>query len=412
MKRNDMTEATDRSKRQNFFLVLILGGLNAITPFSIDMYLPGFPGIARDLHTSMGNVALSVSTYFLGFALGQILYGPLLDRFGRKSPLYIGMSLYILASLGCIVFPSISWLLAARFFQALTGCVASVAAIAMVRDFFPAKENVRIISLLVLVLGASPLLAPTAGSFVVITLGWRWIFVVLALLGFIMLLVTIFFLPEGHAPDPSMSLKPGPIIKGFRTILLTRQFYKYALAGSFSFAGLFVYVAGSPAIFMEDFGVSPGVYGGIFAFLSIGFIGGSQLNHLLSRKWTNEEVLRAIIAIQAVTALAYFIGVYNHWYGLIGNIVFLFVILLCTGLSYPNAAAIAMIPFSKNAGSASALLGCIQIGIGGLISAGAGILHVKGSLAVAVTMALSSATGLVILLAGRAGKAQPLASNG
>ena len=139
-----MTESINRTRRQTFFLILMLGALNTISPISIDMYLPGFPEIAKDLQTTIGNVALSVSAYFLGFAAGQILYGPLLDRYGRKRPLYIGLGLYVLASFGCIAFNSINALLLFRFFQALTGCVASVAAMAMVRDFFPVKESAKL----------------------------------------------------------------------------------------------------------------------------------------------------------------------------------------------------------------------------------------------------------------------------
>jgi MFS transporter, DHA1 family, multidrug resistance protein len=383
-------------------LILMLGALNTITPFSIDMYLPGFPEIAKDLHTSIGNVALSVSTYFLGFAVGQMVYGPLLDRFGRKKPLYIGLSLYVVASFCCIAFHSIEGLLFFRFVQALTGCVASVAAMAMVRDFFPVQESAKIISLLVLILGASPLLAPSIGSFIVDGMGWQWVFVVLAIIVIIILVLTVFFLPEGHPADKSVSLKPAPIIHGFREILVKRQFLVYSLAGTFSFAGLFVYVAGSPAIFMEGFHVSAKVYGGIFALLSVGFIGGSQLNHYLSRRWSSQSIFKTTVIIQVCAAAVFFAGVYNDWYGLLANIAGLFVILTCCGLTYPNAAAIAMAPFSKNAGSAAALLGCIQIGIGGLISSGAGLLHFKGSMSTSITMLLSAALALLILLIGRA----------
>lgn len=399
-----------RTKRENFFLILMLGALNTITPFSIDMYLPGFPAIAADLHTTIGNVALSVSTYFLGFAAGQMMYGPLLDRFGRKRPLYAGLSLYIIASFCCIAFHSIEGLLFFRFVQALTGCVAAVAAMAMVRDFFPVRESAKIISLLVLILGASPLLAPTVGSFVIDGLGWRWVFVLLAIIAAIMLLLTIFFLPEGHPADPSISLKPAPIIKGFSEILARRQFLVYSLAGTFSFAGLFVYVAGSPAIFMEGFHLGAKAYGGIFALLSVGFIGGSQLNHYLSRRWTSQAIFKTTVIIQLLAAAIFFVGVYNELYGLTANIICLFVILTCCGITYPNAASIAMAPFSKNAGSAAALLGCIQIGIGGLISSGAGLLHFKGSMSTAITMLLSALIAWLIILAGRVVIEQPAAS--
>ena len=406
-----MTGNNNRSKQQTFFLILMLGALNTISPISIDMYLPGFPGIAHDLQTSIGNVALSVSTYFLGFAAGQLLYGPLLDRFGRKRPLYIGLSFYILASFGCIAFHSINSLLLFRFLQALTGCVAAVAAIAMVRDFFPVEDSSKIISFLVLILGASPLLAPTIGSFIIDSLGWRWVFVVLAGIVAIILIIIVLFLPEGHQPDASISLKPAPIIKGFKEVLLTRQFYVYSLAGTFSFAGLFVYVAGSPAIFMDGFHVSAKAYGGIFALLSVGFIGGSQLNHVLSKYWSGAKIFRSAVMVQVCGALVYFMGVYNHWYGLTGNLVCLFIILSCTGLTYPNAAAIAMAPFAKNAGTASALLGFIQLGIGGLISSGAGLLHFKESMSMptALTMAVSTVLALVILLTGGSKIIQPVA---
>jgi len=398
-----MISTTNRNKREDFFLILMLGALNTITPFSIDMYLPGFPEIANDLHTSIGKVALSVSTYFLGFAAGQLLYGPLLDRFGRKRPLYIGLSLYVVATFGCIAFDSIDALLMFRFLQALAGCVGAVAAMAMVRDFFPVKESTRIISLLVLILGVSPLLAPTIGSFVITSLGWHWVFVMLALITTIILLIIIFFLPEGHQPDRSVSLKPEPIIKGFKEILQKKQFYVYALAGTFSFAGLFAYVAGSPAIFMDEFHVSPTLYGGIFALLSVGFIGGSQLNHILSRYWTGEEVFKATLVVQVCGAIVFFTGAYYGWFGLTATIACLFVVLSCAGLTYPNAAAIALAPFSRNAGSASALLGFLQLGIGGLISSGAGILQLKGSLATSVTMLVSTIIACIILFIGRTG---------
>ncbi len=392
---------SERSKRQTFFLILILGALDTIAPFSIDMYLPAFPRIANDLHTNISSVALSVSTYFLGFALGQILYGPLLDRFGRKPPLYAGLSLYIIATIACITSGTVQALLIMRFFQAICGCVTSVAAIAMVRDFFPPDKSAQIISLLILILGASPLLAPSVGSLVVTAFGWHYVFILLAAIAFVVLLVVIFFLPEGQMPDTSVSLQPRHIIQGFKAVLINPKFYIYSLAGTFSFAGLFVYVAGSPAIFMGTFHVSPKVYGGIFAFLSIGMIGGSQLNHLFVRRFTSEAIFKAAIIVQVLAALLYCIGVLSAWYGLTGNIFFLFIIITCAGISYPNAASVALAPFSKNAGTASALLGFIQIGIGGIISSFAGLLHMKGSLPTAITIAVSSIVAFLFLLIGK-----------
>lgn len=389
------------SRKQNFLLILILGALNTITPFSIDMYLPAFPRIAADFNTSIENVALSVSTYFLGYALGQIIYGPLLDRFGRKPPLYAGLLLYILATIGCFTAGSIEALWIIRFIQALGGCVASVAAMAMVRDFFPVKKSASVISLLVLILGASPLLAPTVGSFIITWLGWHFVFIMLAVITFLILLLVFFFLPEGHIPDKSISLKPAPIIKGFKEVLTEPKFYVFALAGSLSFSGLFVYVAHSPAIFMDHFHLSERWYGAVFALLSVGFIGGSQLNHLLTSRFSNRQILKWVLIVQVIIAAFFLMGSMNNWYGLTGILVLLFLLLSCCGISYPNAAALCMAPFSRNAGTASSLLGFIQIGIGGLISGTVSLLPFDAITAMAVVMAFTAGIALLILLIGK-----------
>lgn len=394
-------ESMVRSRKQNFLLILILGALNTITPFSIDMYLPAFPRIAADFNTSIENVALSVSTYFLGYALGQIIYGPLLDRFGRKPPLYAGLLLYILATIGCFTAGSIEALWIIRFIQALGGCVASVAAMAMVRDFFPVKKSASVISLLVLILGASPLLAPTVGSFIITLLGWHFVFIMLAVITFLILLLVFFFLPEGHAPDKTISLRPAQIIKGFKEVLTEPKFYVFALAGSLSFSGLFVYVAHSPAIFMDHFHLSERWYGAVFALLSVGFIGGSQLNHLLTSRFSNRQILKWVLIVQVIIAASFLMGSMNNWYGLTGILVLLFLLLSCCGISYPNAAALCMAPFSRNAGTASSLLGFIQIGIGGLISGTVSLLPFDAITAMAVVMAFTAGIALLILLIGK-----------
>lgn len=395
----------ERSRRQTFFLILILGALNAITPFTIDMYLPAFPRIAADFHTSIEKVALSVSAYFFGFALGQLIYGPLLDRFGRKPPLYAGLLLYIIATIGCFTSSSIQMLWAMRFVQALGGCVASVAAMAMVRDFFPVHKSAGVISLLVLILGASPLLAPTTGSFIVGWWGWQFVFIMLAVITLLILAAVFFFLPNGYTGDAGISLKPAPILSGFKTVLVNPAFYVFALAGSFSFSGLFVYVAHSPAIFMNHFQLTEKQYGGLFALLSVGFIGGSQLNHLLIRRFSNSRILKTVLLVQVITALVFLTGSVLQWYGLTAVIVLLFILLSCCGITYPNAAALCMAPFSKNAGTASSLLGFIQIGIGGLISGCVSMLPFDAVTAMSLIMAVTTVIALVILLLGQ--KATP-----
>src|SRR5258708_15242683 len=268
-------------RHKRAWIIFLLGLLSVVNPFAIDMYHPGYAHIGGNFKTTTSVISLSLSSYFIGFAVGQILYGPLLDRFGRKRPLYFGLILYILASIGCAQAHSIDALVALRFVQALGGCAAQVAAIAMVRDFFPVKESAKVLSLLFLIIGVSPLRARTIGSAVVCALSWRWIFIFLGANAFIILTLTFTLLPEGHTPDASISLMPKPIIQSFWTIFRQPQFITYALAGAFSFAGLFAFVAGSPIIFMEGFHMSPKAFGLTFPVLVMALIGGNQVNAFL-----------------------------------------------------------------------------------------------------------------------------------
>lgn len=245
-----------RLDRHAFFLVLSLGTLNALTPFTIDLYLPAFPEIAADLNTSVLRMSLTVSVYFIGFALGQIIYGPLLDRFGRQLPIYIGLAVYLLATLGCMTATSFESLLIFRFIAALGGSAASVGAMTMARDYFPPEDVARVFAFLMLVLSASPLFAPSIGSVIVMHLGWRPVFAILAGLALIDIALVAFAFPRAYTPDRSVSLRPGPMLRTFRDVLREPQFRTYAFAGSLSFAGLFVFVSGSPAVFMDHFGAS------------------------------------------------------------------------------------------------------------------------------------------------------------
>ncbi len=266
-----------------FYLILILGLLTAIGPFSIDMYLPAFPDIAQGLHTTISQVMLSLSSFFIGISVGQLIYGPLLERFGRKKPLYVGLTIYLLASLGCALAGSVQALIALRLLQALGGCVGMVAARAMVRDLFEVKENAKVFSTLMLVVAVSPIVAPTAGGYITALLGWRWVFVLLMIVNTLILAGIYFLLPESKKPDPNFSLKPKPILTSFASIIVHPQFYTYALAAAISAAGLYAYIGGSPSVFMGIFHVSEKQYGWIFALIAMGLIGSSQINSVLLR---------------------------------------------------------------------------------------------------------------------------------
>jgi DHA1 family bicyclomycin/chloramphenicol resistance-like MFS transporter len=386
------------SKHNPVWIILLLGSLCVVTPFAIDMYLPAFSKIAAEFSTTTSAISLSLSTYFVGFALGQVIYGPLLDRLGRKRPLYVGLVVYIVCSIGCALAPNLRTFVALRFLEALGGCVAQVGAIAMVRDFFPVKESAKIFSLLFLMIGASPLLAPTIGSALMAGLGWRWIFTLLAAIAFVILAVTFFLLPEGHQPDHSVSLRLGPILKGFWKILEDPQFLTYSLAGAFSFAGLFAFVAGSPIIFMDGFHMGTKAFGIVFAVLVMGFIGGNQLNVLLLRWFTSQKIFSAALLVQVIVGVVFFAGIRSHIVGLSATLVLFFLFLSCIGLTYPNAAALGLARFSRDAGRASALLGFLQTGTGALISMCIGLLGVQ---AVVSFLSFSALTALLIFLLGR-----------
>jgi DHA1 family bicyclomycin/chloramphenicol resistance-like MFS transporter len=388
------------TQKKYYSLILILGSLTALGPFSIDMYLPGFPAIAADLQTSTARVSLSLSSFFIGISAGQLLYGPLLDKFGRKKPLFIGLLVYILASAGCAFADSINILIGLRFVQALGSCAATVAAVAMVRDLFPVKDNAKVFALLMLVLGVSPMIAPTLGGYVTVAFGWHTIFLILLGLGAFNLIASWLWLPESYKPDTNLSLKPKPIINSFWNVFKNPQFYTYALTGALAFSGLFAYISGSPLVFMEIFQVNEETYGWIFAFLSIGFIGSSQVNTLMLRRYTSQQLIYAALITQVFTALVFLTGSINGWLGLAETTGLLFVFLCCLGFVSPNASALSLLPFAKNAGSASALMGAIQMGIGALASVGVSIFNVKSAVPTVSIMALSSILAFMVLYFG------------
>ncbi|WP_026898630.1 multidrug effflux MFS transporter [Daejeonella oryzae] len=389
------------TKKKYVLTILILGTLSAISPFSIDMYLPGFPAIARDLNTTVAKVQLSLSSFFIGISIGQLLYGPLLDRYGRKKPLYFGLTLYLIASIGCAFAQSAESLILYRFLQALGGCVGMVASRAMIRDLFPVSEIAKVFSLLMLVIGVSPLLAPTIGGYVTAAFGWHYVFIILAGMSALILAGVHYALPESRLPDHSISLKPKPILTNFLIVLKNPQFYTYTFTGAIAASGLYAYIAGSPYVFIEIFHVSEKHYGWIFAFIAVGIIGASQLNTILLRRFRSEQIIVGALICQAITGISLFLGSYYAILNLGSTIFLIFIFLCCQGFSFPNSSALALTPFSKNAGSASALMGSIQMALGAFASIMVSILSNHTALPMTGVMAFCSISSLLILMTGK-----------
>jgi DHA1 family bicyclomycin/chloramphenicol resistance-like MFS transporter len=389
-----------QNKKSQRTLILILGSLTALSPFSIDMYLSAFPQMAHAFNTNVAEVSLTLSSYFIGLASGQLFYGPVMDRFGRKKPLYFGLIIYILASIGCALSNSIHSLIVFRFLQAVGGCSASVGAFAMVRDLFESKESAKVFSMLILILGVSPLLAPTIGGYLAVHYGWASVFFALAAIAAVILAVVFFKLPESHKGDVSHVLRPMPIIKNYLSILREPQFYTYAISGAVGFSGLFVYLAASPTIFMEIFGVSEQTYGYIFAFIAMGIVGMSQVNVLLIKKFSNKGILLSSLVALMISSFIFLICSYMGWYNLYSVVGTMFVFLCCIGLSNPNSAALSMVPFGSKAGSAAAMLGFLQMAAGAIVSVCVGLLEAQQLFPLAGIFVGTSVTAVIILVWG------------
>ncbi len=386
---------------KKIYLILVLGLLTAIGPFSIDMYLPAFPDIAKGLNTSVSQVMLSLSSFFIGISAGQLLYGPLLERYGRKKPLYAGLCAYLLASLGCALAASVQALIILRLLQALGGCVGMVAARAMVGDLFEVKENARIFSTLMLVVAVSPIIAPTLGGYVTAVLGWRYVFAILIMIALVIMAGVFFLLPETKEPNPHFSLKPKPILNNFWGVIRHPQFATYALTGAVSNAGLYAYISGSPYVFMEIFHVSEKQYGWIFALIAMGLIGASQVNSVLLKNYSNEQIIKVALRCQGVIGILLAAISLLGWSELFLIIFLIFLFLSCQGFIFPNASALSLAPFGHNAGSASALLGAIQMSIGACASAVVSLLHNHTPLPMTGVMACCTLAALVVLYRGK-----------
>jgi len=356
------------TRNRYILLILILGALSTISPFSIDMYLPGFPAIAADLGVSISEVQLSLTAYLIGIAVGQLIYGPLLDRYGRKQPLYIGLIIYIISSVLCAFSSSLESLIVMRFLQALGGCVGMVAAQAFVRDLFPMRKTAQAFSSIMLVIAVSPMIAPTVGGYMSVSFGWPSVFIMLAIVTSLILAATYLLLPQGKVADPEISMKPTAIMRNFILVMKQSQFSIYTLAGGIATSATFAYIAASADVFLNRYKATEHQYGWIFAFVAFGLIGSAQFNHLLLKKFTSQQLVKYALAYQTLAGAFLVAGVIFHWFNMVGLTVMIFFFVLGQGLTGPNSSALALAPFTRHAGSAASLLGSFRMLIGGIIT--------------------------------------------
>lgn len=351
-----MTSQTTQNSEK--VLVLLLGTLAAIGPLSIDMYLPSFPLMAESLGTTLSRVESSLATYFAGLSLGQLFYGPIADRYGRRPPLVVGLLLYVVASIGCATANSIETVIAWRFLQALGACSGMVVSRAIIRDSFTNQDAARIFSMLMLVMGAAPILAPLAGGYLAQSSGWRSIFWVLVVFSLLCWVALVKFLSETQGPRTDV--KFSRVLPTYWSIMKSRSFLRFAISGGIAQAGMFAYITGSPFVFIEFFGIPAERFGWIFGANALGLIIMSQVNARLVRRFTPERILAITLSLLALSGCVLLISGLlppNLWLTLAP--IFIYVSVL--GATFPNSTAAAMMGQAGHAGSASALLGTIQM---------------------------------------------------
>lgn len=368
-------------------LITLLGTLAAFGPLSMDMYLPSLPTLANYFSASASKAQLTLSGFTIGFAIGQLVYGPVSDRYGRKWVLISGVVLYVVASYFCATASDVDTLILVRFLQALGGGAGVVLTRAIVRDLYSQTAGARALSLMLLVPSVAALISPFIGGQILLWADWRWIFWLLMAFGVFILFLAFFRLPETHPPDKRHAASLHKILLDYRAVLCDRQALGYMLCGAFSFAGMFAQLSGTPFVYIEIFNVAPEYFGFLFAVNIIGIMAGSYINSRLVTRLGIRRMLfvgtsMALGGGILVAALATFqVG------GLFGIVTAIVVYMIPHNITNANATAGALDDFAHIAGTASALIGAIRFGTGAAVGALVGILHDGTALPMAYVIA-------------------------
>jgi len=375
-------------------LTLVLGAVMASGPLALDMYLPALPTLEAEFAASTARVQHTVSAYLFGMGLGQLAFGPLTDRFGRKRPLLAGLGLFALASAGCALAHSIDSFALQRFAQALGGSAGMVVIRAVIRDRFDALQSARVLSLMMLVMGVAPILAPLAGGLLLVKGSWHWIFWVLAAYALFCVAAVFLFLEESHPPD-ARAPSVGRALAGVLPLMRDRRFLGPDLVFIAAFGAFFAYLAAAPFVFIRFFSVPADRFGWYFGANALGFITVSQLNRRLLAGRGPRRVLGWGVYLLGVAALLLLACALTGIAGFAGVFGALFLAVASLGLIASNASAVALAPFGDRAGGAASLLGASQALTGVVASAAVGWIHAQGALPMAVVVAACAAISFV-----------------
>lgn len=380
---------------------MLLGSLAAFASLSIDMYLPAFPQIGRDFGVPIGSVELTLSVFLAGMALGQLLHGPLSDRYGRRVLLQAGTMVFVASAVGCAAAGSIYALMAWRLLMALGGSAGQAVSRAIVRDWFQERDAARYFSLLLGITGVAPILAPLIGGQILEYAGWRTIFALLAAFGAACLGATTWILPESHPRERRSQTGLAEALRLYGRLLADTRFLPRVVALGFAYGAMFCYITGASAVFIEGYGISPQRFGLFFGINAFGLIGSSQLNRIVLRRHTPRRILTA--AYTLLVLLSGLLAALGN--SPIGGLWLFAVTLFCCiallGFIYPNGAALSLSHLGTAAGSASGLFGLAQFGIGSAGGAMVSSLHLRSPLPMTLPMAAFSATGYAILWLAR-----------
>lgn len=377
--------------------VLILGCLSAFGPFSLDMYLPALPSLAKDLNTTASMAQLSLTSCLLGLAIGQLIVGPLSDMRGRRMPLIISLTMYAISSLLCVFAPTAGLLNVLRFIQGLSGSAGIVLSRAVVRDMYSGSELTRFFSMLMLVNGAAPILAPIFGGQLLAYVSWRGVFVVLSLIGVVMMLSVLLGLPETLPKERRQSGGLGVTLRTFRKLLADRLFIGYCLSQGLITAAMFAYISGSSFVLQNIYSVSEQTYSLIFAMNGAGIIIASQLTGRLVNRFKETRLLRFGLGLAAISSIALLIAIILHG-NLLSILIPLFFVVSCVGIVGTASFTLAMQDQGESAGSASALLGLLPYILGAAVAPLVGLGGDMNALPMGIVIAVADIGAVICYL--------------
>ncbi|MBC7401770.1 MAG: multidrug effflux MFS transporter [Microbacteriaceae bacterium] len=384
------------SRRQRLVYVIVLGALTALGPFTIDLYLPAFPALQKDLGVSPGIIQLTLTATTLGFGVGQLLVGPWSDRVGRRIPLIVASSVHVLASLGAVLSPDIIWLGFFRVLQGMGAAAGGVVAMALVRDLFGGVPLVRMLSRLALVSGLAPILAPVIGSQLLRFVDWRGIFVFLTAYGVIVVLAAVFLIVETLKPARRADSGHSTARERYAAIFSDRIFVGVSIIGAMTFSGLFAYLSSSSFLFQEVYGLNAQEFGLLFAINSLGVVTGVQVSSRLARRVGPQWILACSTAVLLLSSLTIVLLDSLHA-GLLGILIPLWFFIAACGFSFPLVQVLGLVNHAGEAATAASVLGAVNFGLAGLISPIVGLFGIHNAVPMGTVMAATAAVSVIAL---------------